>query len=517
VEVKREQCTDFHHPEQTGSTFGSNTDNVCSSMRGDYVGVQMTSHGGTAGHQVSSTDRLLTPTVTDTPADVDMQRFPPQPLEKNLSPKAPRHLDQVIATDVPHCSQDSRGRFVTAGSRIEARKKAAEWSPAGDIVNKPDAYFTTHYQVARADSCESDNGISSTSGEPASSSGGRKPAGCRAEVSENGVSSTSSLAPAPSTAQKGSYRERQRKIRHFLSSYLTQEDFCAETQKLLEMSKEHFSGERFARSTLALRGYVLEHLAESGPRFVFSNRFGGPGATWVFYRPNRTNRIADNNNSISLPYTELLPEIITSCKAHLISAPKNRENLSNLTSLVVSKHGERMLLLDDDEKLIVSQYLVLIGCLKSLEFFVFAKTEPIIFIRRETVFADHPLHQTEPHAHPSSLSHYANDKSPASRSRAAVPPSPASPPPSRAAKTRPKVSDALHLVTRIIRTRGPITKTELRDTWSAEASKDLHKVLGSGVSFTLAFRKFQDCFPVAADGTLTVNEAALEQYTAKLV
>ena len=346
------------------------------------------------------------------------------------------------------------------------------------------------------DRCVSDSDISSTSVEPSTfqfpnqapvtaskRSGSQYGRPAEGPYPDTHVSSTSACDPsAPSL--ENSARERSRKIGEFARWYLSSRNLRAQTSHLLEAAYQRFAAKRFARSRLALEAYVLEHLAASGHQFGFGNRFGGPGASWVFYRPQQY--ASTPENAINLPHAEFLPEIVHLCRSHLQRAPQKKQDLKVLAQAVMDSVGPKMLQLEKEELPCVCRCLVLIGCLKNLEFFVFIRSQPEICLRG-----------VPPTIHPG----------PMPRHTPTFPP-----PPTRKADPRSATNEALLLIADIIRNRGPITKTELRDIWSAEARKDLRKVLGTGVSFALSFRKFESCFPASANGILCVNDKCLERF-----
>ena len=412
--------------------------------------------------------------------------------------------------------------------------------------------------------------------------------------------------------------ERRQKIFDFASHFLAARNCAVRASIMLEAAYEQLASERFAHSRLALEAYVLEQLATSGGQFAFGNPCAFPGASWVFYRPCDVSSSVKSSSTVNLACSVFLPEIIDFCKRHLLRAPENKEDLGVLTDLAANRFAPKITrLLEPVERASVFRSLILIGCVRNLEHFVFSRREPILYLRRENLSSciasvlpvrsrfdrddeseqvvsstcgplspttptsqatpnqDQKRHVDANRTFPQTLSRIsAQTPSPASSppfqcqathlhsrltqqqylssgrehitagaSTAGHPPSPSTfqnvpprsifsaaqshcsqrrasliadssgipfspaPPPQAQGTPCSKNAEVLQLVANIIRARGPITKTELRDIWSAEARKDLRKVLGAGVSFALSFRKFESCFPAACDGTLTVNLA----------
>ena len=279
------------------------------------------------------------------------------------------------------------------------------------------------------------------------------------------------------------HRQRRIKMQECATAYLVEHSCSVATALLVVDLYEKFSGEEFAKNKLAFEACILDFLTAPGSQFALGNQTGGPGASWVFYKPE--GRGMKFNKAISLPHAELLPEIVNLCNSHL-SQPKRGEEIDVLTDLVSDKLRSGLSHIQSNELKFLFRCLILVGCLRDkMKRFYFSKTAPVLYLRPVDTT---PL--TSPGPQPSS-----------SRARG-----------HSETKVQPGKVKAVDAIADLIRRRGPLTKTDLRDIWSAEASKEAVKVIGTGVSFTLAFREFEKCFPTSADGTLTVNESMLEQF-----
>jgi len=322
-------------------------------------------------------------------------------------------------------------------------------------------------------------------------------------------------AAAPERTVRVNERE---KIHDCLTSLLLENKHCCATAQLVNETHEMLFGEKHARPKLLVEAQVLELLATFGSQFTFGNQYGGPGASWVFYKPEE--RGVKFNKAISLPSAELLPEIVNLCKSHLLSLPTQEEIMDVLTELVLNKFYLRLSIhpIQSKESKFLSRCLILVGCLRDkMKRFYFNENTLSLFLHRKAkglcqsvdLVSAHESIRVSPErikkTSKASISEPSNWQTSA-RARS-----------QDKSKAQRKVAAALDLVAGFIRTRGPLTKTLLRDIWSAEASKDLVTVLGTGVSFTLAFRKFEKCFPTSADGSLTVNESMLNRFKEKLL
>jgi len=301
------------------------------------------------------------------------------------------------------------------------------------------------------------------------------------------------------------------KIYDCVTSLLLKNKHCCATARLVNETHEKLCGERFARPKLLFEAYLVELLATSGSQFTFGNQYGGPGASWVFCKPEE--RGVKFNKAISLPHAELLPEIVNLCKSHLLSLPTQEAKMDVLTESALENFSSRLSkhAIKCKELKFLFRCLILVGCLQDkMKRFYFNENTLLLLPKDVTVFSQ-SVDLVSTHG---SIHVPPDPARNASKMSASEPPCLETSARARSqdkSKAQRKVAAALDLVAGFIRTRGPLTKTLLRDIWSTEASKDLVKVLGTGVSFTLAFRKFEKCFPTSADGSLTVNESMLNQ------
>ena len=315
--------------------------------------------------------------------------------------------------------------------------------------------------------------------------------------------------PEPANPTDGTRRE----LHDALTTCLSDLNFFAPTQKVLDAVRARLCDERLVRSRVALEGRALEHLALSGDQFAFGSYYGGPGASWVLYRPQMAGRA--KVCAPSLPHIELLSEVVEWCETQLANRPEYRENLSSLSALAAGQFRPKMSITSDVEVAAICRWLILIGCVRHPERFAFPNEQRAIHLRKSVTCKLKPK--------VASSTRVAGEAGLAPPEKRPNPPDTKTPrmqptsSPSASPTSQSKAVRVLDLIADVIRSRGPLTKTKLRDIWSAEASKDLVKVLGTGVSFAFAFRKFEKCFPTSADGSLTVNESMLNRFKKKLV
>ena len=295
-------------------------------------------------------------------------------------------------------------------------------------------------------------------------------------------------------------------ILKFSNSYF-QKDPATKTLAFLRAGYRHFRHEKFAQSRLAFEGYVLDQLVAAGGRFEFGNRHGKLGATWLFYRPSRLAEKATR-----FPHIELLQETVDWCISRLTSSPKNNEDLDALSRLAAEKFRPGVSIADPAELTAIFRCLILIGCFRNSKYFVFAKTEPRISLRKPAACPEKRPVLLSPEASSCGVKPLADYfRSPLlSTPRKSSTDTRISQP-----GNRPDLAEALNLLSCWIRNRGPLKRNDLRDVWSEEA-KGLKKIFGEGISFILKFRKYEKFFPKRDDGTLTVKEEDLKRFIEKM-
>jgi len=302
--------------------------------------------------------------------------------------------------------------------------------------------------------------------------------------------------------------ERMQKLRCFLSKYFSERNNCAQTKHLLEAARKHFAGEDFAQSKVAFEACVLHHLLTAGGRFAFGAQFGAPGCSWIFHRFVTED---DSDDSVTFPHVELLSEVRDACKSYLQTAPRNTAGIGVLVKLIAKSFGARMSSVKGQELNSVCRYLILIGCLND-ENIRFASSEAAVSLCNKLDRSLTPVSvQNLRHSVPDVSSKQVSKQGLSCKER----PVRAQRVPAKKSHSR-LVAEGLLLIAKLVRERSPLTKADLSQLWSAEAGKDLHSVLGTCVSFTITLKKCERWLRSKADGTLFVDDVALERILKKL-
>ena len=319
--------------------------------------------------------------------------------------------------------------------------------------------------------------------------------------------------------KKRHHLERYEMIKSFAIDFFTKNGYSFETQIFIDQAYQRFKNERFARSMLACEAFVRDFIATSSENlFSFGNRIGGVGVTWTFYRPVRTE--VNYRAQTSVPCLELLPDVLNVVYAFVKSKPQKKVDLQAVCERVADCFSRSFEILETDEVLPVCRNLVLIACIRNLQYFFFGKVQPIVYVREKVAEASSSRDPCNQFRVPVTVQPNSDNEggdlvnSTATFYTPSVAHSPASSKPkhSRVSSAAKCTFSALKQMADILRQYGPIKKSVLRDLWSNKSDNKHRKVFGTGVSFSLSLRKFETYFPITNSGKVYVNEVAFEKF-----